>query len=36
MNETSVSNERKVAVITGASQGMGAARSDWYWRRISC
>jgi len=25
MKETSMSSERKVAVITGASQGMGAA-----------
>src|SRR5258707_3758697 len=30
MKETSMSSERKVAVITGASQGMGAALVEAY------
>ena len=40
MKETSMSSERKVAVITGASQGIGAAlveayRSrDYGWSRL--
>jgi NAD(P)-dependent dehydrogenase (short-subunit alcohol dehydrogenase family) len=30
MKETGMSSERKVAVITGASQGMGAALVETY------